>query len=82
MLQEVGWAPQHVGMLTTEFTNRTTIPASSNPKRDLNSYFRNYSISKTLPVGYELRKAIRFTVQGSEQCVRAEAVSGHSFDVR
>ena len=82
MVQEAGWAPQHVGTLTTEFRNRTTIPVSSCPKKDLNSDFRKYSIARTLPVGYELRKARRFTVQDSEQCVPAAALSGHSFDVR
>ena len=82
MVQEVGWAPELVGTLTTEFRNRTTIPASSSPRRDLNSYFRKQSKARTPPLGYELRKALRFIVQDSEQSVRAEAVSGHSFDVR
>jgi hypothetical protein len=82
MVQEVGWVPDHFATLTTEFRNRTTIPASSSPKRDLNSYFRKNSIARTLPVGYERRKVVRFAAQDSEQCVRAEALTEHSFDVR
>jgi hypothetical protein len=67
IVQETGWAAENVGTLTTVFRYRTNISASSSQKRDLNTYFRKYSNARTLPVGYELQKALRFTLQDSEQ---------------